>query len=229
MRWSTRVHTTALACLNLRVAAVACRLTFDAFGFGNGMDDWHAIQRVLVGLGGVVPACVIACLCVIALGARGAWQRVALFLSALLVAIGIGVASKVLHYAWDVSYGLAVFRGASGHALRAAALYPAFAWIVFTGSSRRRCTTWVVIGSLVALAVAIATIDKAIHTPVEAFTGALLGAIVPILIARAGPLPPLSGRLQALLVACAIALCVALPATHYDFERRVVELSQRLQ
>ncbi len=192
------------------------------------MDHWHALQHALVALGGVVPTCVIVCLSLIALGARGAWRRAALFVLVLFVMMGIGIATKILHYAWDVSYGLVVFRGASGHALRATALYPTFAWIVFAGMSRRRCAGWVVVGALVALAVTIAAIDKAIHTPAEAFVGAFLGAVVPVVVARAGRLESLPGRLQALLVAAAIALCAALPATTYDFEQRVVDFSRYL-
>jgi hypothetical protein len=192
------------------------------------MIHWFDLRPILTALAGVVPACVMACLSVVGLGMRQAWRRAAMFMALVLVAIGISVATKIAHYAWDVRYGLAVFRGASGHAARAAALYPGFAWIVFSGSSRRRCRIAITAGALVALAITIATIDKAMHTPLESIIGALVGAAVPIAMMRAGQLKPLPARQQALLVACAITLCAALPATDYDFEQRVVDFSNYL-
>jgi len=189
------------------------------------MDFSHGIRAALTALGGVVPSMVILGLSLGALAVRRAWWPAAWLVAALILAIGISVATKVAFYAWDIRFGLAVFRGASGHALRATAMYPSFAWIVFAGSSRRRSAVALAAGILVALAVTLSTIEPAMHTSVEAFAGALIGAGVPMAIGRAGRLTALPTRLQLSLVACAIASCAFLPATDYDFEQRVVDFS----
>jgi hypothetical protein len=192
------------------------------------MYDWHVAQRIIVDRGGVGPTGGVACLSLVALAARGAWGRAAKFFALLLAVLGLGVATKVVHYAWDANYGLGLFRGASGHALRAAALYPTFAWLVFAGSPRR-CAIATTLGALLAASVAIASIDPRIHTAAETLAGCVIGMTVPLVVGRWKGLEALRGRWQLLLVACAIVLVAAMPANPLDFEQDVADYSTFLE
>ena len=187
------------------------------------------IPTALVELGDADPAFAIACLSLAALGARGTWRRAALFVGIVLAALALMVVSKVVFYALDPGFGKAAFHGGSGHATRAFAMYPTFAWIVFAGSSRVRRLIGVGIGVLIAFDVTIATIVTGMHTPAEAFLGALIGAAVPIAMTRSGELKPLPDLLQAALILCAIALCATVPVMPYDFEKMIAHFARHLR
>jgi hypothetical protein len=190
---------------------------------------WHEIPTQLVELGDSAPTGAIVCLSVLALCMRRAWRNVAVLVGLSLLVVGFSLATKVAFDAWGFSFGLANFSGASGHASRAAAAYPTFGWIVFAGSSRVRRLLGVGIGVLFAWNVIMQTIETTMHTPAEAFTGALIGALVPIAFARAGELEPLPDLAQASLVAVATALCAWLPVMPWDIEGWIAGFSQHLR
>ena len=179
--------------------------------------------------GGVVPTGIFALFALVALLERRAWRVAASWPLWLLVAIAVGTATKVVYYGWGIEHGFIRFRGFSGHTLRAAAVYPTFAYALFAGSSRFRVVGGMVLGSLIACMVLFGGVHNGIHTFAEALTGGVTGAVAAFAICSRGPLPPLRGSTQILIVACACLLWIAIPPFRFDLEQVVVDFSMRLR
>jgi len=172
-------------------------------------------------MGAPFPAGALLCIAMIAMAVRGAWWRAGMLVALTLVVLGIGYATRFVDDVWHARDALTVFVGASGHALRAVALYPTCAWVVFAGSPRWRLLGWVIAGVVVGLAVTVSGISPSLHTVWESLAGACIGAIMPVVVARSGDLEPLSGRVQAWLIVVAIAFCTVAPVKRYEGERRL--------
>jgi hypothetical protein len=179
--------------------------------------------------GGVVPTGIFAFFAVVAFLERRAWRVAASWPLFLLSAIAIGTATKVMYYAWDIEFGFGKFHGFSGHTLRAAAVYPVFVYALLAGSSRFRVFGGLLLGSLIACMVAMGAVRNEVHTFAEALAGAITGAIAAIAICTRGPLQPLRGSTQILIVVCACLLWFASPLFDYDLEQRVVDFSVKLR
>jgi hypothetical protein len=179
--------------------------------------------------GGVVPTGIFAFFAAMAFLERRAWRVAASWPLVMAVAIAIGTATKVMYYAWDIEFGFGKFHGFSGHTLRAAAVYPVFAYSLFAGSSRPRMVAGLAVGSLIACMVVIGAVRNEVHTFAEALAGAITGAIAAVAICSRGPLQPLRGTTQMLIVACACLLWFATPIFDYDLEQRVVDFSVKLR
>ena len=179
--------------------------------------------------GGVVPTGIFALFAVLALLERRAWRVAASWPLWLLIVIAVGTATKVVYYGWGVEHGFVRFHGFSGHTLRAAAVYPTFAYALLAGSSRFRLVGGMVLGSLIACMVLVGAVHNGIHTFAEALAGGVTGAVAAFAICNKGPLPPLRGSTQILIVACACLLWFAMPHFNYDLEQRVVDFSVKLR
>ena len=190
-----------------------------------GSEFWNH----MFAFGGVVPTGIFAAFAVVAFLERREWRMAASWPLCLLLAIAIGTATKVMYYAWDIEFGFGRFHGFSGHTLRAAAVYPVFAYALFAGSSRPRTFAGLALGLLIACMVVIGAVHNEVHTFAEALAGAITGAIAAIAICSRGPLPPLRGSTQILIVACACLLWFATPLFDYDLEQRVVDFSVKLR
>jgi hypothetical protein len=190
-----------------------------------GSEFWNR----MFAFGGVVPTGIFALFAAVAFLERRAWRMAAVWPLCVLAAIAIGTATKVMYYGWGIEYGLGKFHGFSGHTLRAAAVYPVFAYALLAGSSRVRVISGMVLGSLIACMVLIGAVHNDIHTFAEALTGALTGAAAAVAICSRGPLQPLRGTTQVLIVVCACLLWFASPIFDYDLEQRVVDFSVKLR
>jgi membrane-associated phospholipid phosphatase len=146
-----------------------------------------------------------------------------LFGGALLVAAG----SQMAFLGWGIGVRALEFTGFSGHATRAAAVFPVALFLLLeTGGLRRglrredrrharrtgeqdrreggRLRAAVLVGTLLAVAVAVARVEVGAHSPSEAVAGCLLGlSCAGLFIARArapgdrSPQPLLLGLLAA--------------------------------
>lgn len=90
-------------------------------------------------------------------------------------ALAIAAASQVAFIGWGIGVRSADFAGFSGHAARAAALYPVGLFLLFERSRAPR-RLGLVLGALLALAVAVARVKVGAHSPSEAVLGWLLGS-----------------------------------------------------
>lgn len=185
--------------------------------------------NLMFAFGGVVPTGIFAFFAGVAFVERRIWRVAASWPLYLLIAVAIGAATKVAYYGWGIQFGLGRFHGFSGHTLRAAAVYPAFAYALFAGSSRSRVLGGIVLGSLIACMVLFGAVHNEIHTFAEALAGAITGASAAVAICSRGQLSPLRGSTQILIVACACLLWVAVPPFNYDLEQVVVDFSKWLR
>jgi membrane-associated phospholipid phosphatase len=120
-----------------------------------------------------------------------------LFGAALLIA----AASQMAFLGWGIGVRALEFTGFSGHATRAAAVFPVAFFLLL---ERRWLRTGVLAGALLAVAVAVARVKVGAHSPSEAAAGCLLGlTCASLFIARTraaadrSPQPLLLGLLAA--------------------------------
>ncbi len=126
-----------------------------------------------------------------------------LFGAAMLVA----AASQVAFMGWGIGIESLSFTGFSGHAARAAAVFPVALFLLLERQGHRLRHGAVAAGALLGVAVAIARVEVGAHSPSEAVAGCLLGlAAAALFIARArtardrSPQPLLLGLLAATLL-----------------------------
>jgi membrane-associated phospholipid phosphatase len=162
-------------------------------------------------------------------------------------ALGVAAASQVAFLGWGIGVRALAFTGFSGHATRAAAVFPVALFLLLerrglrredrrhqarAGGQDRRAGGWlragVLAGALLAAAVAVARVKVGAHSPSEATAGCLLGlACAGLFIARTraardrSPQPLLLG-----LLAAAMLLPRADPAyTHQWLAAAALKLS----
>jgi membrane-associated phospholipid phosphatase len=87
----------------------------------------------------------------------------------------VAAASQAAFIGWGLGWRGADFAGFSGHATRAAALFPVALFLLFERSRALR-RFGLVLGALLALAVALARVRVGAHSPSEAALGWLLGS-----------------------------------------------------
>jgi len=118
-------------------------------------------------------------LCIAAWLAGAASLRPALTWCLLIgVALALAAGSQVAFIGWGVGVQTLGFTGFSGHAIRAAAVFPVALFLLTgrAGERTQRCMT--VAGALLASGIAVARVKVGAHTPSEALSGCLLGLII---------------------------------------------------
>ncbi|WP_296948872.1 phosphatase PAP2 family protein [uncultured Massilia sp.] len=126
-----------------------------------------------------------------------------LFGAAMLVA----AASQMAFMGWGIGIEALSFTGFSGHAARAAAVFPVALFLLLERQARALRRSAVAAGVLLGAAVAVARVEVGAHSASEALAGCLLGlAAAAVFIARArkardcSPQPLLLGVLAATLL-----------------------------
>jgi membrane-associated phospholipid phosphatase len=107
-------------------------------------------------------------------GAR-CWRLALDWSLAFGAAMVLAAASQVAFIGWGIGVRAVDFAGFSGHAARAAALFPIALFLLFERSRALR-RSGLVLGVLLALAVAAARVKVGAHSPSEALLGWLLGS-----------------------------------------------------
>jgi membrane-associated phospholipid phosphatase len=138
---------------------------------------WH-LTTILGGVGLTAPLAVAILLWLAAAHCR----RLALLWSVLLGAVIVLVmASKLAFLGWGIGIEALNFTGFSGHAARAAAIYPVAAYLLLFDRRRLWQNAGVLSGMLVALAVAVSRVRLGAHPPSEAAAGFALGLVAALL------------------------------------------------
>ncbi|PJL44909.1 phosphoesterase PA-phosphatase [Stenotrophomonas maltophilia] len=140
--------------------------------------------------------------------ARLKWR----WLLAIAVTAGVTLASKLAFMGWGIGIESAHFTGFSGHAAMSSVIYPVVG-VLLAGPGKRARTIGLVIGLLLATAVAWSRIPLHVHSLSEAIAGLVLGLGFSGWALRAA-LP--SGRPTALVVAVAMFAGMFLPITLPD-------------
>jgi membrane-associated phospholipid phosphatase len=125
------------------------------------------------------------------------------FGGAMLMAAG----TQVAFIGWGIGIRALSFTGFSGHAARAAAVFPVALFLLVEHQPRRVRMVAVAAGGLLAVAVALARVQVGAHSPSEALSGCLLGlGAAALFLARAraaqdcSPQPLLLGLLAATIL-----------------------------
>jgi len=140
----------------------------------------------ITALGGLNVTALAALAIAVWLGAARCWRLALawclLFGSAMLLV----VASQVAFLGWGIGIQSLEFTGFSGHATRAAAVFPVAFFLLLEGEHRRLRAAGVAFGIAVAVLVGASRVKVGAHSPSEALLGLLLGMAVALLfIARA--------------------------------------------
>ncbi|WP_228893055.1 phosphatase PAP2 family protein [Pseudoduganella aquatica] len=133
------------------------------------MGSWEALSAagalaVTGALAGVITA---------ALTVQRAWGRLQCWCVLFGAAMALVVASKLAFLGWGLGVPALHFRGISGHAARAAAVFPVLAWLLL-GPGRRRGAA-VAAGALLGMLVGVARVQVHAHSASEVVAGCLLG------------------------------------------------------
>lgn len=88
------------------------------------------------------------------------------------------VLSKVAFIGWGLGLSSVEFAGFSGHAMRAAAVFPVALFVLRMNSSTRQKVAAIAIGVLLAVLIAMSRVVIKAHSVSEAVTGCLLGLMV---------------------------------------------------
>lgn len=120
------------------------------------------------------------------------------------------VATKIAFLGWGIGWRAGDFAGMSGHAARAAAVFPVALFLLFQGERPRALNAGVGLGMLLAALVAVSRVQVHAHPPSEAALGFATGTVVAALfIARAQRQAPVP--LRAALVLVCVAVLAASP------------------
>jgi membrane-associated phospholipid phosphatase len=87
----------------------------------------------------------------------------------------LAAASQVAFIGWGVGIRALAFTGFSGHAIRAAAVFPVALYLLAERGPRAMRIVAVAAGSLLAIGVALARVEVGAHSPSEAVAGCMVG------------------------------------------------------
>jgi membrane-associated phospholipid phosphatase len=107
-------------------------------------------------------------------GAR-CWRLALVWCGVFSGAMLVAAASQVAFIGWGIGIRALSFTGFSGHAARAAAVFPVALFLLVERRPLRLRTVAVAAGSLLAVAVALARIEVGAHSASEALSGCALG------------------------------------------------------
>jgi membrane-associated phospholipid phosphatase len=159
----------------------------------------------------------------------GGRARLALAWCALLGAgLALVVATKIAFLGWGIGWRAGDFAGMSGHAARAAAVFPVALFLLFQGERAGARTAGVVLGMLVAALVALARVQVHAHPPSEAALGFAAGiGVAALFIARAERAAPVPLR-PALVLVCVAVLAASPRREPVDAEKWIALAAMHL-
>jgi membrane-associated phospholipid phosphatase len=182
---------------------------------------WYAITN-LGGAGLAVPLAVAIALW---LAAGYSWRMAASWLLLLGAAIGVVTLTKIAFLGWGVGVRELDFTGVSGHAMLSTAVYPVAFFLMLQGARPVVRGTGVAIGLAVGVAVGLSRVVLDAHSPSEAVTGCLVGALTALLFVGYWWTAQ-SGRLSAAAVTLSLAaLTFALHDVRLPTHRWVTHLA----
>lgn len=185
--------------------------------------------QYLTAFGGLSFTGPLALLVAVLMAARGrvalAWFWCAAFGTAMLVV----VASKVAFIGWGIGIREWQFMGFSGHAARAAAIFPVVSFLLFQDAGKKRVLNSAVLAGVVLGALASwSRVEVRAHTASEALLGFALGMIVALVfIQRALHEPRIQLRFV-LLALCASLLVLKPEREPVDTEKWITVLAMKL-
>jgi membrane-associated phospholipid phosphatase len=136
------------------------------------MTAWHFLSSLgALNVTGPLALCIAAWL----VGARS-WRPALTWCVLFGAALGLAAGSQVAFIGWGVGIQSLGFTGFSGHATRAAAVFPVMLFLLFEWAGGRSQRAAALAGAMMAIGVAVARVKIGAHTPSEAVAGWMLGS-----------------------------------------------------
>jgi membrane-associated phospholipid phosphatase len=106
------------------------------------------------------------------------WRLTLAWAALFSVGMGLVVLTKVAFLGWGVGVASVEFAGFSGHAMRAAAVFPVAAFLAFRSSGDVAQRLALLAGVVLAVLIAVSRVYSGAHSVSESVTGCLLGLAV---------------------------------------------------
>jgi membrane-associated phospholipid phosphatase len=185
---------------------------------------WYAITS----LGGAGMTLPLACAIAIWLAVGYTWRLAAGWLLLLGAAIGVVTVTKLAFLGWGVGIRELDFTGVSGHAMLSTAVYPVVLFLMLLPARPAIRLLGVLLGLAAGIAVGLSRVVLSAHSPSEAITGCLVGALAALVFVRlAWRAEP--GKLSAMPVAVSMmVLAVAAHGVHVPTQRWVTHIALKV-
>jgi membrane-associated phospholipid phosphatase len=185
---------------------------------------WYSITS----LGGAGLTLPLALAIAIWLAVGYSWRLAACWLALLGAAIGIVTVTKLAFLGWGVGVRELDFTGVSGHAMLSTAVYPVALFLMLLHVRPAIRLLGVLAGLAAGIAVGLSRVVLSAHSPSEAVTGCLVGAVAALVFVRiAWHAEP--GRLSAMPVTVSMmVLAVAMHDVHVPTQRWVTHIALKV-
>jgi membrane-associated phospholipid phosphatase len=182
---------------------------------------WYSITN-LGGAGLTLPLALAIALWLVA---GYSWRMAASWVLMLGVAIGLVTLTKIAFLGWGVGVREFDFTGISGHAMLSTAVYPIAFFLMLQGAPAMLRAGGLVLGLVVGVAVAQSRVVLDAHSPSEAVTGCIVGALTALVFARYW-WQAKAQRISAAIVTLSLAvLTLALHNVHVPTHRWVTNIA----
>jgi hypothetical protein len=161
---------------------------------------WYSITS----LGGAGLTLPLALAIALWLAAGYSWRMAASWLLLLGASVGLVTLTKIAFLGWGVGVREIDFTGVSGHAMLSTAVYPVAFFLMLQGARPTLRVLGVLAGIATGVAVGLSRVVLDAHSPSEAVTGCLVGALTAIVFVRYW-WSAQSGRLSAAVVTLSLA------------------------
>lgn len=180
--------------------------------------DPHIFWRMLSFLGSTNITASLAFALAICLLTSGNYRVAQCWILLFGVTMMIVGATKLAFIGWGIGLATLDFTGMSGHAARAAAVYPALSYMLSKNSSPVLRRAAITAAFVLSFGVALARVVWKVHSLSEVATGYLLGAAVAVAylnLNHGDNWPSLRSRFACVSVAAVIAVCLPAAPTQY--------------
>ena len=141
---------------------------------------WYAITN----LGGAGLTLPLALAIALWLATGYSWRMAASWLLLLGASVGLVTITKIAFLGWGVGVRDLDFTGVSGHAMLSTAVYPVAFFLMLQGARTPLRVAGVLVGLAVGVAVGCSRVVLDAHSPSEAVTGCLVGALTALVFVR---------------------------------------------
>ncbi|OLL27848.1 phosphoesterase [Burkholderia sp. SRS-W-2-2016] len=185
---------------------------------------WYSITS----LGGAGMTLPLAFAIAIWLAVGYSWRLSACWLALLGSAIGIVTVTKLAFLGWGVGIRELDFTGVSGHAMLSTSVYPVALFLMLLPARPALRLLGVLAGLAAGIAVGLSRVVLSAHSPSEAVTGCLVGALAALVFVRiAWNAEP--GRLSILPVAVSmLVLAIVMHGVHVPTQRWVTNIALKV-
>ncbi|MEM5343035.1 phosphatase PAP2 family protein [Paraburkholderia azotifigens] len=157
------------------------------------------------------------------------WRLAAAWLFLLGVAVALVTATKIAFLGWGIGVRVWDFTGLSGHAMFATAVFPVAAFLVLLSAPPAMRIAGVTLALLGGATVGLSRVIIEAHSPSEAITGCIVGALTALVFVRIAwnATPP--GRLPvAPVVVSLMVIMLGLHKLHLPTQRWVTHIALKV-